>query len=583
MLEIRNLFIAFEGRPIIDHQSLSFPSTGLIGIIGKSGCGKTTLLYALTGLLEPQGGAVYFQDKKIDEKMLEKNISFIKQNNDLLEALNVKENIISGCLYGKQSYHESEVMRYAKQLEISHHLHKHPSQLSVGQRKRVALARTLLKASSVVLCDEPTGALHQEQAHEVMRLLKEVARTRLVILVSHDASLLEMYADGLIGMQEGVLKWEKEYRSQALMKIQGKEARCHLWPFALKEMLRQKQKLLVLLVFQCLMISSFYLMTSGLNGLNQSIIKSFEQSPEKNLITVEQKEGTPFLEAPFGMYRALMPESIQLITKTTGQPQISLLPISTTHLTFLKGHLAQASDEINVTRAFYETLDDKTSLTYRLDQEDSLKIVGVIDEGFFETQHIYLTKAFVNKHPQTLSPYTCIWEGTQSRQALRNLAKSYEVTSTALMKKDSYKSLLEIGTCVAYVFMAISLLVSIALILIVYSAIYQERARDYALMISLGAKSSTLRFQTMQESLLAGLAMCVMGSSFFLVIQGFINELSSFQLHYHFQFLFPQFLFPYDGMILMGGIYIIVMMLTSLVPFHGLSSQKVINLLREDE
>ena len=149
MLEMRHVSQRFEKDILID-QSYIFPSIGFIGIVGASGCGKTTLLYILSGLLKPDQGEIYFNNVPLDQDFLAKHVTFIRQNNDMIASLNVEDNIEIGCKIANLSGLE-KLPGIVYQLDIKHCLKKYPSSLSVGQRKRVSIARSLLKASDVIL------------------------------------------------------------------------------------------------------------------------------------------------------------------------------------------------------------------------------------------------------------------------------------------------------------------------------------------------------------------------------------------------------------------------------------------------
>ena len=126
-----NVKLSFD-HLVIDSITMTFPDHGLIGIYGKSGCGKTTLLYVLSGVLPCEG-----------EVIREGDYSFIRQNNDLLSYLNVKDNLLSECCLMNKHYDPHYFNRLAEKLELSHLLKKYPHELSVGQAKRPGMHLSL--------------------------------------------------------------------------------------------------------------------------------------------------------------------------------------------------------------------------------------------------------------------------------------------------------------------------------------------------------------------------------------------------------------------------------------------------------
>lgn len=179
-------FIADERITVLNSLTVTFPSHGFIGIKGESGCGKSTLLNIISTLEKPDYGFIKYHHQLVDDEFLRNEVAIINQNDDLIQGLNVKENILLACKVAHIAIDQKEFISLIKKLELEKHLKKYPYQLSGGQKKRVSIARALLKKASIILCDEPTGSLHEFQANEVMKILKEIASERLVILVSHD-------------------------------------------------------------------------------------------------------------------------------------------------------------------------------------------------------------------------------------------------------------------------------------------------------------------------------------------------------------------------------------------------------------
>ena len=131
MLVIEDISFSYDESQIIEQMNYSFPATGMIGITGKSGCGKTTLLYLIAGLLSPQEGQITYRGKRIDHRFLKEHISFILQNHDLQNALNVRENIKLACRINNLKIDKNEFKKIVDRLEISHLLKKYPYELSI--------------------------------------------------------------------------------------------------------------------------------------------------------------------------------------------------------------------------------------------------------------------------------------------------------------------------------------------------------------------------------------------------------------------------------------------------------------------
>lgn len=196
---------------VLKNISFELPNKGLIAIYGKSGSGKTTLLNIIGGLEKPDRGNIYIDGEDVSKKMdkiRNQKIGFIFQNYYLESGYRISE-IMQNSLHIAGIYDKAEIeSRTKKVLELvgmERYKNKLGDALSGGQKQRVAIARALIKGSSIILADEPTGNLDASNTTRVMEILKSVSKTRLVVLVTHELSLIKKYADSYIKMIDGSL------------------------------------------------------------------------------------------------------------------------------------------------------------------------------------------------------------------------------------------------------------------------------------------------------------------------------------------------------------------------------------------
>ncbi|MDL2319130.1 ATP-binding cassette domain-containing protein [Eubacteriales bacterium OttesenSCG-928-A19] len=192
--------------------SLGFREHEFVSILGPSGCGKTTLLNVIGGLDRyDQGDLVLgglstkaFADADWDAYR-NQSIGFVFQNYNLITHQTVLQNVeISMTLAGvSASERKQRAMSSLASVGLEKLAHKKPNQLSGGQMQRVAIARALVNNPAILLADEPTGALDSQTSMQVMEILKEISKTRLVIMVTHNASLAEAYSSRIIRMLDG--------------------------------------------------------------------------------------------------------------------------------------------------------------------------------------------------------------------------------------------------------------------------------------------------------------------------------------------------------------------------------------------
>lgn len=196
------------GVTALKDVDLSFPDKGLCLILGKSGCGKTTLLNILGGLDVKFQGEYQFLDKKLSRKDFpdfRKNyVSFVFQDFNLIDDLDVSENLSIGYNFAAKDG-DSQIIDALKKVGLEDYDYRFPQELSGGEQQRVAMARALLKDSKLLLADEPTGNLDRENGVEIYGLLKEISQNKLVIVVSHDEELGRQYADYVVRLDDGVV------------------------------------------------------------------------------------------------------------------------------------------------------------------------------------------------------------------------------------------------------------------------------------------------------------------------------------------------------------------------------------------
>ena len=211
---------------VIDNFSFEFQDKGLYSIFGHSGCGKTTLLNVLGCMDKFDDGIVEYNTKKFSkynpssmDDFRNKEIGFIFQNYNLIEDYNVYDNV-RNALYIMGITEKEEVKKRIdaslKAVGMYKYRKRNVLALSGGQQQRVAIARALSKNPSIILADEPTGNLDSNNTFEVMNILKEISKTKLVILVSHEKNLVDFYSDYILELKDGKLIDTRKVSSSSL-------------------------------------------------------------------------------------------------------------------------------------------------------------------------------------------------------------------------------------------------------------------------------------------------------------------------------------------------------------------------------
>lgn len=216
MFDIKNITMIYDMEKTekvyaLGGFDLKLPDKGLIGIIGPSGSGKSTLMYCLSTLKTPTDGKIIYNGKELTklknserENIRRNEFGFVFQRHFLVPYMSAVDNVTVAA-----ASKTPEVEEKAKKLLAGFGLTekefgKRPSKLSGGQRQRAAIARAMINDPNVLFADEPTAALDHENAFAVMKILKEYSKENLVLVITHDRSILSD-ADSIIEMWDGTI------------------------------------------------------------------------------------------------------------------------------------------------------------------------------------------------------------------------------------------------------------------------------------------------------------------------------------------------------------------------------------------
>ncbi|MBQ3227571.1 MAG: ABC transporter ATP-binding protein, partial [Clostridia bacterium] len=224
MIRIQGLHKFFnKGRSneihVINDISLDLPEKGMVAIFGKSGCGKTTLLNVIGGLDKYAEGTLTIENQSIRENtdvIRNQYIGYIFQNYNLNKAESCFDNVADAlrlCGMTDKDEIEARVTAALTNAGMEKYAKRTPDTLSGGQQQRIAIARAIVKNPRIILADEPTGNLDEANTVMIMDLLKAIARDHLVLLVTHEANLVDYYCDTVIELQDGKVVETKQNTS----------------------------------------------------------------------------------------------------------------------------------------------------------------------------------------------------------------------------------------------------------------------------------------------------------------------------------------------------------------------------------
>lgn len=216
MLRLKNITKSYTTGEFtqiaLNDVSINFRKNEFVAILGPSGSGKTTLLNIIGGLDRYDSGDLIVNDKSTKnfkdaewDAYRNNSIGFIFQSYNLIPHLNILDNVEMGMTLSgvPASIKHKKALEALERVGLKEHIHKKPNQLSGGQMQRVAIARALANDPDIILADEPTGALDTVTSQQIMDLIKEISHDKLVIMVTHNPSLAEEYADRIVKVKDG--------------------------------------------------------------------------------------------------------------------------------------------------------------------------------------------------------------------------------------------------------------------------------------------------------------------------------------------------------------------------------------------
>lgn len=395
----KNFNKSFGQDLIFENVNLSFPGSGIISIMGKSGCGKSTLIKCLLGI-EKCEGEVIFQDEVIKDfsSFRNKYTGLIFQNYNLFEYLSVEENI-------KTFPNDQGFEKIVNLLDLQDKLKQKVSLLSGGEKQRVAIARTLMKNPKIIFCDEITGSLDEKNALKIMKYLKEISSTCLIINITHNQALASKFSNKILYLKDKTLSWK--LNSFSLKKAKEKERKLSFTKLLSHSFgLIKKSKVKVILSSISLIIS---LVLSGcIINVYFSVQNYFERykyvSLDYNFLELSENETLKVENTSFEIIKQNRPKNLEAINRLISNYQIgnnySNLINSYTKLTSnnkeinaifypTDNSLIRSYNQVIVNQKAYEEIIGSQVLYLNSNQIDYYDSKNVVTSDYFNMQILF--------------------------------------------------------------------------------------------------------------------------------------------------------------------------------------------------
>ena len=634
MLKVKHLTKKYQNRVILNDLSFTLPNTGLIAIVGGSGCGKSTLLNILANLDKEYSGDVIFNNYnyKYYQEVISKEIGIIYQNYNLLNNYTAFENIKIAALIN-DNFIEKDIYNLAKTFGVDRNLLKKKcSVLSGGEKQRIAILRVLINRPSIILADEPTGALDSKNSNTVMELLKEVSKTSLVIIVTHNRVLANKYCDNviefsnldktkLVGKKEEKKKLKKHSKDNSFFQL----IKCHMLENKIRHMLA-----ILALVFTFVFTNLCLTFVFASNNIGNSISSNFY---DRSVFAVSKSEKEKIEGSLFSYVQLSRPsiseiESLKIVFPdfdyffdlSSFYPNVISISVNDkviNNVLFLPCFGKLNNNEIVINTALSNLIESDyinaklesqflyQNEPYEFKSELELKIVDVVEEiTILNSPKIYYNYFFAyenlnNKYlsnntsktylqiikeadsNEPLSSYQMlinIKDQTKIKEMYKIMNKgitNYELTSNAYSIENTINEIVRAFLLVLMMFEIIAIISCFSIILYITLSIIIDYQKEKAILISLGKNKNSFFIVYFCEMILLLAFSIILSSIFLLIVKRFlISVVSNLSIPLKFNLLFP--------FLISTIAYIFVVFMITVIANEKLKKENLIELLRNE-
>lgn len=441
LIELKNVAKYYKSEDNVSvgmkNISTAFNYNEFVAITGTSGSGKTTLLNVISGLDGYEEGEVYLNGEETShytiadwERYRAAYVGFVFQNYNIIDSFTVYQNVMLAL--DIQNYPRKERKKRALELIdkvglTSHKNHK-AAKLSGGQKQRAVIARALAKDCPIIVADEPTGNLDSETGKQILELLHEISKDKLVVVVTHTYSQVEPYATRRIKMHDGIIIEDKKFRETPKVEEEvsvemQKMTFLAIVNFAFKNLFSQPKRFLFILILQFLVVGAItFVYTSQIRSIRETGMAYsdvFKYAPETRVL-VQRRDGNDMTETDLD-YLSNIREVKEIYERgenffTYGSNlyltqqnsyfshRVSFFDAASQfNSRFIKGNIAKAENEIMVSQDMGFNIGDNVTLSsnnYYWDKEteDAFEINFIIT-GLVGNNNstVYLSDEFLNK------------------------------------------------------------------------------------------------------------------------------------------------------------------------------------------
>ena len=569
MLELKNVCKKYD-REVLKKINLKFGNKGFICLVGESGSGKTTLLNIIGGLEQPDSGKVIFNGnniKNIDSSFYSNQlVSFINQNYNLIDKYTVLENILLPIEL-RRIRSPCNVDNILKMLGIYSLKNKKVISLSGGEKQRVAIARCIVQNTRVILADEPTGALDSENAYSVMRILKNLSKQKLVIVVTHNIELANSFADDIIKINDGKIYSKlkvinKNIYSKIKCNRKIKLSFIKLVKYAIKNLNNKLlRNILTILAFTIGLLSLGIVLSiktgfkKELDSLNKLSFFNYPLVISKNNYVddfsnkVENKNGVNVKKGSF-VTNEIDDKLISLVNNIDKKyvngityyrdidyefKSISYVNPSNNYFYLVSGRMPENKNEVMILYDEEDSISDKLynyldvsnngliNNVFKVNDKE-LIITGIVksNNDYFKSLSgiLYSNDLFDNE----ITDIYIYANNLNSKNKIKDLLKDYEIFDNAEEVVNLTKKMVDGISLVLILFSVISLIVSMIMIFVISYISVMERNKDIGIYKSIGFRNKDIKNLFIIENLIIGMCSFYLTMIFILLVSNVINK-----------------------------------------------------------
>jgi putative ABC transport system permease protein len=576
MIRLKNVSKEYNGVMVINNISINFRRNEFVAILGASGSGKTTLLNMMGGNLLPSKGDIYLGNNNLKDLNLDYYhnyyVSYIYQNYNLISNLNVYDNIILGLKLSNKKMNKNKINLILNKLSITSLVNKNINNISGGEKQRVAIARTLVSDSNIILADEPTGALDSLNNFKIMNILKKISLSKLVIMVTHNEELANKYATRIIKIKDGKIISDsnpyKKYLNINLNKYKPKLKLKDLFKISLNNFKSKRGRNTLTIIAFFIGLFSLSLVLSISNGfkkelnnlehnslynypliiskeslninnsLKENIIKKGDLNINKREEIIKVKIDNKLLDKINNLDQNLISGVSFYRDIDYNFKKVSYINPSNNYFKLLDGRFPTNQSEllllVDDNNAINENVREYLNLSsfsyndlYNLNV-NNLKIVGVVKargNNYFSSLNglLYSNNLFDNE----ITDIYIYPKDYKSKEIIKKKLKGYYINDNAKVITNLTNNLIKGISLVLIIFSAISLIVSIIMISVISYINVLERSKEIGVMKSLGSSKNDIKKIFILENNIIGFMASYLALDLTYLLSNIINKVIS--------------------------------------------------------